>query len=156
MKLLCAAGLVCILVIGCSSQSPQAQSSGESAIRAVEADWLKAAKAKDLSGFVSFYAEDAALMAPNAPVATGAAIQQSLGQLFALPGFSLTFESTKIVVAGSGDLAYTQGRYELTFNDDQGRPATDKGKYVNVFRKQANDAWKVTADIFNSDNPPPK
>jgi ketosteroid isomerase-like protein len=33
------------------------------------------------------------------------------------------------------------------------KPATDKGKYVTVFKKQADGSWKVVADIFNSDGP---
>ena len=156
MKILVAAVVACILVAGCTSRTPPSQASGESAVRALEADWAKAAQAKDVARFVSFYADDAALMPPNAPLATGPAIRQTLEQLFSSPGFSLTFESTKAVVAGSGDLAYTQGRYELTLNDGKGQPVTDKGKYVTVFRKQSNDSWKVTADIFNSDSPPAK
>ena len=117
---------------------------------------VKAAQAKDAAKFASFYAEEAAFMVPNAPLASGPALRRTVDQLFALPGFSLKFESSKVVVAGSGDLAYSQGRYDLTVNDAQGRPSPEVGKYVTVFRKQSDGSWKLTADIFNSDSPPPK
>ena len=41
-----------------------------------------------------------------------------------------------------------------TANDAKGKQVNDTGKYVVVFRKQADGAWKVAADIFNSDLPP--
>ena len=52
------------------------------------------------------------------------------------------------------DLAYVSGSYELTENDASGKPMTDKGKYLEVWKKQANGSWKCVADIFNSDLPP--
>jgi hypothetical protein len=32
---------------------------------------------------------------------------------------------------------------------------SEKGKYVTVWKKQANGQWKVAEDIFNADAPPP-
>ena len=53
------------------------------------------------------------------------------------------------VVAASGDIGYTSGRYEMS-----AAGSTEKGKYVTVWRKEG-DAWKVTEDIFNADVAPP-
>jgi uncharacterized protein (TIGR02246 family) len=123
----------------------------EEAVRAREADWNLAAQAKDVERFASFYAADASLLAPNMPIVTGAtAIREALGQLFSTPGFSLSIETEKVVAAQSGDLAYTQGRYTTTANDAEGKAVTETGKYVVVFQKQLDGAWKVVADIFNS------
>ncbi len=58
-------------------------------------------------------------------------------------------------VARSGELAYLNGTYELTMNDASGKPANDRGKYVEVWKKQADGAWKCVADIWNSDLPAP-
>ena len=106
--------------------------------------------------FVSFYAGDAAVFAPNDPIATTKeAIRATATKMFAAPGFSLSFQSTKVDVAHSGDMAYTYGTYTMTMNDPKGTPMTDKGKYVTVYRKQADGSWKAVADIFNSDLAPP-
>ena len=35
------------------------------------------------------------------------------------------------------------------------KPVTDKGKYVTVYKKQADGSWKAVADILNSDMPLP-
>ncbi len=56
-------------------------------------------------------------------------------------------------VANSGDLAYVSGTFEETATDASGRPVKDHGKYVEVFKKQADGTWKVVADIWNSDLP---
>jgi ketosteroid isomerase-like protein len=32
------------------------------------------------------------------------------------------------------------------------KPATDKGKYLTVYEKQADGSWKAVADTFNSDS----
>ena len=44
----------------------------------------------------------------------------------------------------------------MTVNDAKGKPVTDRGKYVEAWKKQADGAWKVVEDIYNSDLPAPK
>jgi ketosteroid isomerase-like protein len=38
-------------------------------------------------------------------------------------------------------------------NDASGKPVNDRGKYVEVWEKQADGKWKCGADIWNSDLP---
>jgi len=57
-------------------------------------------------------------------------------------------------VSAAGDLGYTAGAYELTVNDATGKPTTEKGKYVTVWKK-VNGQWMVVRDIFNADAAPP-
>ena len=33
-------------------------------------------------------------------------------------------------------------------------PVQDRGKYIEIWRKQADGPWKLARDIFNSDLPP--
>ena len=69
------------------------------------------------------------------------------------PGFALSWQLTKAEASRGGDLGYTVGTYVLTLHDPKGEPVTDRGKYVTVWKKQADGSWKVAADIFNSDLP---
>ena len=57
--------------------------------------------------------------------------------------------------AQSGDLAYVVGTYQITPNNDKGKPMEDRGKLVEVWKKQTDGKWKVVADIFNTDLPAP-
>jgi len=142
---------------GCATPPPpDTRAADERAIREIEVEADKAAAAKDLDRYVSFYADDAALFFPNAPLVTGKdAIRKTTDALFATPGFSLSFKTTKVEVSRSGDLAYSYGTNTVTMNDPKGKPLTDKGKYVAVYRKEPDGKWKVVADIGNSDLPPP-
>jgi uncharacterized protein (TIGR02246 family) len=124
----------------------------EQAIRAHVDHWLQLVKAKDASGIAELYAEDGAVMPPNAPIGKGrAAIQQAWASMMRTPGFDLTFNPEQIVISSSGDMALDRGTYTLTVAP-AGTRKTDTGKYVVVWRKIGGD-WKAVADIFNSNLP---
>ena len=64
----------------------------EQAIRGNVDRWLQLVKAKDAAGIAALYAEDGAVMPPNAPAAKGrAAIQRTWASMMQTPGFDLTF-----------------------------------------------------------------
>ncbi len=124
----------------------------EQAIRGHVDRWLQLVKAKDAAGIAALYAEDGAVMPPNAPIGKGrAAIQQTWASMMRTPGFDLTIAPEQIVVSSSGDMALDRGTYSLTIAPD-GTAQTDTGKYVVVWRKIGSE-WKAAADIFNSDLP---
>ena len=126
----------------------------EQALRDLDAQWSAAAGAKDLEKTISFYSENALVLPTNAPAATTKeAIRNTWKDLLASPGVAISWKTTKVEVAKSGDIAYTTGTYELTVNDASGKPINDRGKYVEVWKKQTDGKWKVAVDIWNSDLP---
>jgi len=143
------------LTLACQQQtSPDTRATDESALKNLDSEWSKAAGAKDVDKTVSYYADDTIMMPPNSPIATGKEPIRAIwkGMLWA-PGFSGGWKSTKVEVSRSGDLGYVVGTYELSENDTTGKPTTDRGKYVEVWKKQADGNWKCVADIFNTDLP---
>ncbi len=135
---------------------PDTRAADEGAIREADAAWSKAAAAKDVEAYVGFLAEDASVFPPNEPMQTGReAIGKSASEMMASPGLALSWQASKVEVSRGGDLAYSTGTYEVTMNDPKGKPVTDRGKYVTVWKKQTDGAWKVVADIYNSDLPAP-
>jgi ketosteroid isomerase-like protein len=124
----------------------------EQALRDLDAQWSAAAGAKNLEKTVSFYSADAIVMPPNAPAATSSeAIRKGWQDLLASPGLVISWKTTKVEVAKSGDLACLSGTYELTMNDASSKPVNDHGKYVEVWEKQSDGKWKCGTDIWNSD-----
>jgi ketosteroid isomerase-like protein len=137
-----------------TTSAADTKSATEQALRDADAQWSKAAGAKDLDKTVSYYAADAIVMPPNAASATTKdAIRKIWQDLLASPGLVISWKATKVEVAKSGDLACLSGTYELTMNDASGKPMTDHGKYVEVWEKQKNGKWKCGTDIWNSDLP---
>jgi uncharacterized protein (TIGR02246 family) len=126
------------------------------AILELERRAREAAEAKDLERYVSFYADDASLFWPGAPMVTGrAAIREFMRAFLSMPAFSLSFETAKVEVSRAGDLAYSYGTNKVTLVDPIGNRMKDRGKYLTVYRKQPDGTWKVMADMGNSDLPAP-
>lgn len=144
-----------LLVLSLASFPTPAQkrpTTPEDALRAADQQWMKVFAAKDLEKSVAFCADDGSILSPNAPIATGhEAIGKMFAGFFAIPGLSITWEVSRAEAAKSGELGYTSGRYQMTVNDAAGKPITDNGKYVTVWKKQTDGSWKVVLDIFNSD-----
>ena len=148
MRLLLLVVFLCLA--GCSPRSQPDLAAEESAIRAANIAWAKTADPLDLDQMMSFFADDAIVLSPDAPIAVGkAAIRASLP-----PGFSARWDATRIEVARSGDLAYTIGTSEVTVRDASGAPTTPKGKWVGIWKKQADGSWKCAVDMPNFDAPP--
>jgi ketosteroid isomerase-like protein/quercetin dioxygenase-like cupin family protein len=117
------------------------------ALLAVDREWSQTTK--DMNKFISYYAPDATAHAPGMPSATGsAAIMDVFMKMSAAPGFSLQWTPVRADVGAAGDVGYTVGTYEASMSG-----ATEKGKYVAVWKKQPDGTWKVKEDIFNADAP---
>jgi len=153
----CLALLLTGVLTGCTNMTPHDTSEADKkAIKDVESAWVKTASGKDIDAFVNYYADDAQLLMPNAPLFTGKpAIKEALKPMMADPNFSITFMSTRVEVSKSGDLGYTQGPYKMTFSDQRGNKFEDEGKYLTVFHKLADGSWKAVEDTFMSDLPLP-
>ena len=146
-------GVVCLLA-GCSHYE-DTRAEDVKKIEAIETAWVAAIGSKDLEQWVSYYAEDATILLPNAPAVTGKDnIRASLKPRLSDPNFSLTFRPAKI--EASAGLAYVQGAYSSTRTDPKTMEAVaDQGKYVTVYKKQRDGSWKAIQDMVSSDLPRP-
>jgi uncharacterized protein (TIGR02246 family) len=125
-------------------------------LREAETAMMTAAAAKDLDALVSLYTDDASLLVPNAPIFTGKqAIKDGMKPMLGDPQFSLTLLPTRIEISKSGDMAFTQGPYKMTFSDIRGNKFEDEGKYLTVWRRLPDGTWKAVEDTMNSDLPLP-
>ena len=131
--------------------STLAQSADEKAIVDLDKAWIKAAQEKNVDKAVSFYADDAVVLPPGAPIATTPQQRRAVWQgLLSDPKTTIAFGRIRLEVAKSGDLAYDVGWTEMRTTDAQGRTITQRGKYVVVWKK-IDGRWKVVADIVNAD-----
>ena len=121
----------------------------ENQLRQAEARWNQAYASHDAETLAGAYADDAFLANPAAPTVTGIdAIRKETIAFAADPNLKVQFASDRIQVAASGDLAYTRGHYTMTMTDPATRkPATSRGSYLTVWKKQEDGGWKAVEDF---------
>jgi ketosteroid isomerase-like protein len=153
------AACIALLTFGLACQTPapaDTRAADENALREVDAQWSKAAGTKDIDKTVSYYASDAIVLPPNGPIpTTKEAIRAVWKDMIASPGAAISWKASRVEVARSGELGYLSGTYEFSMNDASGKPIKDHGKFVEVWKKQADGSWKCVTDIWNSDLPAP-
>lgn len=127
----------------------------EQALRDLDAEWSKAASAKDLDKTVSYYSDNAVVLPPNAAIATTKEAVRNVWKDTLATTVSGSWKATHVDVAKSGDMAWITGTFEWSTKDASGNTTNDRGKYLEVWKKQADGKWKCVADTWNSDLPAP-
>lgn len=142
-------------ITACASAPRGSAEADEQAIRELDARWVRAIAAKDMTTIMSMFAPDAYVMPANEPLARGTdQIRASWDGMLKMPNVDLSFTTTDVQVAAARDMAFDVGTYRMSFDSPQGR-VNDEGKYTTVWRKIAGE-WKVASDISNSSKPMPE
>jgi len=121
----------------------------QSAIKARHDHYLKSLKAGDAEGVVAQYAQDAVLLRPRLDSVVGkdSILRMKKEELARVRVSSGAIQTSEL--ESSGDLAYEIGYFSFTFRLDGGEPTTIGGKFLNVWKKQADGRWlcKAEADL---------
>jgi uncharacterized protein (TIGR02246 family) len=159
MKNLLGSVLFVLTLAACSPAPPPAapdtRAADEKAIRDSIDSSTSALAGRDLDKFVAFYADDASVFVPGIPMVNGVpAIKEAMKESFTDPNFTIAIQTTKVEVSKASDYAYAQGTFAQKATDPKTKKVVaENGKWVTVFKKQADGSWKAVADIFNSDGP---
>lgn len=124
------------------------------AIEQGNAKFAMALQQGDTAAMVSAYTDDAIVMPQGEPAWNGrAAIATGAARMLQAVRFGdVKLATSNIDIAG--DYAIETGTFEWTVTPKGGKPAPDKGKYLTVWKKQADGSWKLFRDIFNTDMAP--
>jgi len=138
--------LLLLIISACAHQPDLAAE--EASIRQADAAWLAASSAHDLDRTVSYWSDDATILAPETPPIIGKdAIRKYVSGAFSAPGFSISWKTDRIVVAASGDLAYSTGTDRISAIGPDGKPAVTDNNSVAVWRRSP-DGWKCVQDVM--------
>ena len=96
------------------------------------------------SGWVDAFALDGKLVTGGGVIEGRDAIGDAMAVLDS-PDYSLTWEPE--FAEASGDLGYTYGTYTRATSDNDGNETVETGRYVTVWRRNAEGAWKAVVDI---------
>jgi ketosteroid isomerase-like protein len=148
--------VVLSLVTGACQQTASLSEQDKAAIQKAHDEFARmmTAEKADPAGLVAmYYAADATVLPPNMPAIVG---KDAIVAAFTAMGQAKTFKSGPLTITGQGDTAFVEAAYEMTAAAPvTGEVASDKGKYLEVWRKQADGAWKATRDMWSSDAPAP-
>ena len=124
------------------------------AIDSTIAGFAEAMKRGDTASLLNAYTNDAIVMPANAPIIRSrddhAKWNAGMASMFTVTDFKTT--TGDLIV--SGDYAIEQGTYRMSLQPKpRGKAINDTGKYLAVWKRQADGSWKMIRDIFNSDLP---
>ena len=137
-----------LLLGACSTTNMSTKASdADAALRAAQPGFIRAFNAGDADTVATYYANDAVVLAQNAPIANGNSGVRDMFRAFltsAHPTLSITADR----IVQSCDMAYEYGHYAT-----QSSAGTDTGNYLTVWRRMPNGDWKIVADSSNSSVP---
>ncbi len=152
-KMLLAAAAVLVVLAGARMSYLSADASPKATaetLKQLEGDFMKAALEHGSAGYMSYYADNAAELPNGADVIAGKDnIAKTMGFLDDKNN-RLTWSPVAADISASGDLGYTYGTFEFRSNDRDGKETVDHGKYMSVWKKQADGSWKVAVDMGNA------
>jgi ketosteroid isomerase-like protein len=148
-KPLVLSGCIALLSFAFAGTASAGDMKAEQALRDADEQWSKVASTKDVEKTVSFYSNDAVVLPPNAATVTTKDGIKELWKGFLDGVTAISWKTTRVEVAKSGDLGYITGTYDMNQKDG----SNDRGKYLEVWKKQADGSWKCGADMFSSDLP---
>jgi ketosteroid isomerase-like protein len=123
---------------------PSAKSSSRAALenelRQADLAFAKATADRRLEGWMSFFADDAAVLHDGKTVNGKSALRQYYEPIFANKSFALSWTPTHAEAAKDGTLGYTYGTYEARNGDK-----VSHGMYLTIWRK-INGRWLVVMD----------
>ncbi|WP_421726413.1 YybH family protein [Bauldia sp.] len=102
----------------------------------------------DAAGCAAFFSEDVALLAPDQPMVRGRKAFEEAYQSRMDQDSGGTHTNALVEYGVEGDMAYEIGTFAVA-----GTNPPEKGKFVNILKRQPDGTWKVTVSIFNSDGP---
>ncbi len=117
-----------------------------------DAEWAAvASEGRDLERILSFWTDDAVVLAPGLPAVVGKdALRQYVKGSMEIPGFKITWTSTDVTFSPDGQLAYLLSRNAVTMNTLNGTPSTTEGRAVTIWRREADGEWRCAVDIWNA------
>ncbi|MEI7898195.1 MAG: DUF4440 domain-containing protein [bacterium] len=142
--------IVAMALTSCTNNKPASLSDADKAEITKSATEINQAfnSTKDYKAYVNaYYTEDAMILYPNTDAVKG---REAILAAFSTLGTDINVTPTILDISGKDDLAYVVGTVKMETN---AKVELDHGKYIEIWKKQADGKWKVVYDIFNSSVP---
>ena len=155
MKTLILIVLVLILVLVAEVAKAESKDVGAdiAAIKEGGNQYVATLNTGDLERWLSLHTDDVIKMGPGAPSVIGQEqLREHMEPLFESSTFKMTINSEETEVAG--DWGFDRGTYTFLITPkEEGEPIFVDGKYLTIYKKQADGSWKISHDCYNSNVP---
>jgi ketosteroid isomerase-like protein len=150
-------GLVLVLVAsllaaGCVTTGARGSAADEAAVRAVLQTYAESVSKGDVEMHAALWDEAAIKHKPNAPAIVGIQALRERWKGWALNTTRMVVTTQEVIV--SGDWAFAHGVYTSESVPKAGGKTTYvDGKFLTVFKREADGTWKIYADTSSSNVP---
>lgn len=167
LKALGVSGVMIVTAMACQEQATQQSGATEEEVGtgadvAATLDekntaFEQAMLAGDVEGMIAGYAPDAVVQPPMMPASSGTESIRALYDGMVAEGAPASFDivSDNMTVAESGDLAYETGHYTAAGQIPEGETWEVQGKYLTVWKKNAEGQWQTVAVSWSPNAAPP-
>jgi ketosteroid isomerase-like protein len=126
----------------------------EAAIAEFNKRYLGAINDGDIATLSSLTTEEHIMIAPGRPPTVGKkANDEANGRAFTMFEIDETWTPQETVI--DGNLAYQRGTFTVEATPKAGgNKSRTTGTFLRIYRRQPDGSWRMTRDMFNSDQPP--
>jgi uncharacterized protein (TIGR02246 family) len=111
------------------------------------AQWVEAWDKADASIIAGLFAQDGILLGRNGKFFKGPQqIFERQKTVMESAGKGVKATVTTVDLWLDGDTAYETGTYSYKFQE-KGQPVTEEGRYVTIWKRQSDGAWKIITDM---------
>ena len=145
--------VVALALSGCSGSGNSTQtevSASKSELGQMNRDFAAALNAKDAKAAAALYAEDAVLIPPGESVVRGREAIEEYWRGAIEEGGVRDVSVETMDALSSGSLGYETGSFVLTANGPDGEPVVDRGRYMELLRREPDGRWLSTHGIWNA------
>ena len=142
--------LLTLIALNCPVFAADQQSTLAEARQAIEkgnAQWVEAWDKADPSLIAALFANDGVVLGRNGKLFKGP--EQILARMKGLmegAGKGVKATVTTVDLWLDGDTAYETGTYSYS-RQENGKPVQDEGRYVTIWKRQSDGAWKIASDM---------
>ena len=145
-----------LLAAACGTATPADPAADRQAIAAASARFQAAENAGSAEQARALFTDDLVAMGPDAPAISGADTVAAEMRSF-YEAFTVEIEYSSQEIEAFGDWGFDRGTYRFTLTPKAGgAPISQTGKYLWLYRRQADGSWKQARVIWNSSDPPPQ